>query len=318
LVILKFQHSFFLLSNQINCQVFILENIYFMSNLRSIEQIMVPPPPHWVGNAFMVHNFFPGKLDMKRMSPFFLLDYGAKIEFPPSDIPRGVGVHPHRGFETVTIAYHGKVAHHDSAGNSGVIDEGDVQWMTAASGVLHKEYQDEVWSKKGGLVQMAQIWVNLPAKFKMSNPKYQSLKHSDFNRFTSPDEKAEVEVIAGNYNGTLGIASTFTPIEMYNVHLKSGAEVEFAFPRHYNTGFLVIEGNVRVNDKEAPTDHFVLFANDGTDIRLSSTGNAIVLILSGEPIHEPIVSYGPFVMNTKQEILEAYDDLDKGKFGYLE
>jgi len=279
---------------------------------------MVPPPPHWVGNAFMVHNFFPGKLDMKRMSPFFLLDYGAKIEFPPSDIPRGVGVHPHRGFETVTIAYHGKVAHHDSAGNSGVIDEGDVQWMTAASGVLHKEYQDEVWSKKGGLVQMAQIWVNLPAKFKMSNPKYQSLKHSDFNRFTSPDEKAEVEVIAGNYNGTLGIASTFTPIEMYNVHLKSGAEVEFAFPRHYNTGFLVIEGNVRVNDKEAPTDHFVLFANDGTDIRLSSTGNAIVLILSGEPIHEPIVSYGPFVMNTKQEILEAYDDLDKGKFGYLE
>ena len=318
MVILKFQHSFFLLSNQINCQVFILENIYFMSNLRSIEQIMVPPPPHWVGNAFMVHNFFPGKLDMKRMSPFFLLDYGAKIEFPPSDIPRGVGVHPHRGFETVTIAYHGKVAHHDSAGNSGVIDEGDVQWMTAASGVLHKEYQDEVWSKKGGLVQMAQIWVNLPAKFKMSNPKYQSLKHSDFNRFTSPDEKAEVEVIAGNYNGTLGIASTFTPIEMYNVHLKSGAEVEFAFPRHYNTGFLVIEGNVMVNDKEAPTDHFVLFANDGTDIRLSSTGNAIVLILSGEPIHEPIESYGPFVMNTKQEILEAYDDLDKGKFGYLE
>ena len=279
---------------------------------------MVPPPPHWVGNAFMVHNFFPGKLDMKRMSPFFLLDYGAKIEFPPSDIPRGVGVHPHRGFETVTIAYHGKVAHHDSAGNSGVIDEGDVQWMTAASGVLHKEYQDEVWSKKGGLVQMAQIWVNLPAKFKMSNPKYQSLKHSDFNRFTSPDEKAEVEVIAGNYNGTLGIASTFTPIEMYNVHLKSGAEVEFAFPRHYNTGFLVIEGNVRVNDKEAPTDHFVLFANDGTDIRLTTTENAIVLILSGEPIHEPIESYGPFLMNTKQEILEAYDDLDKGKFGYLE
>jgi len=305
-------------SNQINCQVFIQENIYFMSNLRSIEQIIVPPPPHWVGNAFMVHNFFPGKLDMKRMSPFFLLDYGAKIEFPPSDIPRGVGVHPHRGFETVTIAYHGKVAHHDSAGNSGVIDEGDVQWMTAASGVLHKEYQDEAWSKKGGLVQMAQIWVNLPAKFKMSNPKYQSLKHSDFNRFTSPDEKAEVEVIAGNYNGTLGIASTFTPIEMYNAHLKNGAELLFSFPLLYNTGFLVIEGNVRVNDNVAPTDHFVLFANDGTDIRLTTTENAIVLILSGEPIHEPIMSYGPFVMNTKQEILEAYDDLDKGKFGYLE
>ena len=289
-----------------------------MSNLRSIEQIMAPPPPHWVGNAFMVHNFFPGKLDMKRMSPFFLLDYGAKMEFPPSDTPRGVGVHPHRGFETVTIAYHGKVAHNDSADNSGVIEEGDVQWMTAASGVLHKEYQEEGWSKKGGLVQMAQIWVNLPAKYKMSNPKYQSLKHSDFNRFTSPDQKAEVEVIAGNYNGTLGIASTFTPIEMYNVHLKSGAEVVFSFPRLYNTGFLVIEGNVMVNDKSAPTDHFVLFANDGTDIWLTSTENAIVLVLSGEPIHEPIESYGPFVMNTKQEILEAFDDLDKGKFGHLE
>jgi len=165
---------------------------------------------------------------------------------------------------------------------------------------------------------MAQIWVNLPTKFKMSNPKYQSLKHSDFNRFTSPDRKAVVEVIAGNYNGTLGIASTFTPIEMYNVHLKSGAEVLFSLPRLYNTGFLVIEGNVRVNDQAAPTDHFVLFANDGTDIRLTSAENAIVLVLSGEPIHEPIESYGPFVMNTKQEILEAFDDLDKGKFGHLE
>jgi quercetin 2,3-dioxygenase len=289
-----------------------------MSNLRSIEQIMAPPAPHWVGDAFRVHNFFPGNLDLKRMSPFFLLDYGAKIEFPPSDTPRGVGVHPHRGFETVTIAYHGKVAHHDSAGHRGVIGEGDVQWMTAASGILHKEYHEEAWSKKGGMAQMAQIWVNLPAKDKMSNPKYQSLKQDDFKRFTSPGQQSEVEVIAGNYNGTLGIAKTFTPIEMYNAYVKSGEEVLFSFPKHYNTAFLVIEGSVTVNESAVPADYFVLFANDGTDIRLTATENAIVLVLSGEPIHEPIVSYGPFVMNTKQEILQAYDDLNAGKFGYLE
>jgi len=289
-----------------------------MNKLRSIEQIMAPPAPHWVGNAFRVHNFFPGSLDLKRMSPFFLLDYGAKIEFPPSEIPRGVGVHPHRGFETVTIAYHGKVAHHDSAGHSGVIGEGDVQWMTAASGILHKEYHEEGWSKVGGLAQMAQLWVNLPAKFKMSPPKYQPLKKADFGRYLYPDQHAEVEVIAGNYRDIQGIASTFTPIEMYNVYLKKDADVLFSFPQNYNTGFLVIEGTVIVNDKTVPPDHFVLFANDGTDITLKSTEDAVVLVLSGEPIQEPIVSYGPFVMNTKQEILQAYEDLDKGKFGYLE
>ena len=289
-----------------------------MKTLRSIEQIIAPPAPHWVGNAFKVHNFFPGQLEMKRMSPFFLLDYGAKIEFPPAEKPRGVGVHPHRGFETVTIAYHGKVAHHDSAGNSGVIDEGDVQWMTAASGVLHKEYQEEAWSKKGGLVQMVQIWVNLPAKDKMSAPHYQALKHGDFGRHIFPDQNAEVEVIAGNYNGIQGIASTFTPIEMYNVRLKSGGDVPFSFLQNHNTGLLVIEGNVFVQGKAVPTDHFVLFKNDGTDFQLTSTENAIVLVLSGEPINEPIESYGPFVMNTKEEILEAFDDLNNGKFGHLE
>ena len=304
--------------NQISFQLFTVKILNTMANLKSIEQIIAPPAPHWVGNAFRVHNFFPGVLEMKRMSPFFLLDYGAKIEFPPSEIPRGVGVHPHRGFETVTIAYHGKVAHHDSAGYSGVIGEGDVQWMTAASGVLHKEYQEEAWSKKGGVVQMAQIWVNLPAKYKMNAPHYQALKHSDFNRYDFPDHKAGVEVIAGNYNGVKGIASTFTPIEMYNVYLKGGAEVPFSFPKEYNTGILVIEGNVILNDKPVPTDHFALFGNDGTDMLLKSNEDAIVLVLSGEPINEPIVSYGPFVMNTKQEILDAYDDLNNGKFGYLE
>ncbi len=279
---------------------------------------MSPPPPHWVGNAFRVHNFIPGNLDLKRMSPFFLMDYGAKIEFPPSETPRGVGVHPHRGFETVTIAYHGKVAHHDSAGNSGVIDEGDVQWMTAASGVLHKEYQEEEWSKKGGLAQMVQLWVNLPAKYKMDPPKYQSIKQAEFGKRILPDNQGFIEVIAGNYNGTKGPATSFTPVEMYNARLKKDAKVLFSFPEKYNTCFLIIEGIADINGQTVPADHLALFKNDGTDIELESTNDAIVLILSGEPINEPIASSGPFVMNTKQEILDAYQDLNEGKFGFLE
>jgi len=291
-----------------------------MNKQRSIEQIIPPPPAHMVGDGFRVHNFFPssGSMNIQRMSPFFLLDYGAKIEFPPSDTPRGVGVHPHRGFETVTIAYKGRVAHHDSAGNAGVIGEGDVQWMTAASGILHKEYHESEWSKLGGEFQMVQLWVNLPAKFKMSKPKYQPIRREEFGKVVLPDGKGVIEIIAGNFNKTTGPATSFTPIEMYNARLKKGAKVHFSLPQNYNTGFVIIEGAVTVNEKPAATDHFVLFANDGTDIYVEATENAIVLILSGEPIHEPIVPYGPFVMNSKQEIVDAYDDWNSGKFGVLE
>lgn len=291
-----------------------------MSKLRSIEQIITPPAPHMVGDGFRVHNFFPSSrtIGIQRMSPFFLMDYGSKIEFPPTNTPRGVGVHPHRGFETVTIAYHGKVAHHDSAGNSGVIGEGDVQWMTAAAGILHKEYHEKEWSKKGGLFQMVQLWVNLPARFKMSSPKYQPIKREELGKFILPNNAGVVEVIAGNYNGTKGAASTFTPIEMYNVRAKVGAGIYFSLPQNYNTGCMVIEGKVELNDEVVPFDHFVLFANDGTDIKLKATEDAVVLILSGEPINEPIVPYGPFLMNTKQEIIQAYEDLNNGKFGVLE
>jgi len=291
-----------------------------MNKQRSIEQIIPPPPAHMVGDGFRVHNFFPssGSMNIQRMSPFFLLDYGAKIEFPPSDTPRGVGVHPHRGFETVTIAYKGRVAHHDSAGNAGVIGEGDVQWMTAASGILHKEYHEAEWSKLGGEFQMVQLWVNLPAKFKMSKPKYQPIRREEFGQVVLPDGKGVIEIIAGNFNNTNGPATSFTPIEMYNARLKKGAKVHFSLPQNYNTGFVIIEGAVTINEKTAATDHFVLFANDGTDIYVEATENAIVLILSGEPIHEPIVPYGPFVMNSKQEIVDAYDDWNSGKFGVLE
>jgi redox-sensitive bicupin YhaK (pirin superfamily) len=291
-----------------------------MNKYKSIEQVISPPAPHMVGDGFRVHNFFPGSktVGLQRMSPFFLMDYGSKIEFSGTNTPRGVGVHPHRGFETVTIVYHGKVAHHDSAGNSGVIGEGDVQWMTAASGILHKEYHEKEWSKNGGLFQMVQLWVNLPAKYKMSKPKYQPIEGERFGRFLLPGNQGLVEVIAGNFNGAKGPANTFTPIEMYNVKVKKGANVIFSFPEYFNTGFLIIEGNVILNNKEVNTNNFALFANNGTDIIVEANEDSVILVLSGEPIDESIVPYGPFLMNTKEEIMQAYEDLNKGKFGYLE
>jgi len=291
-----------------------------MNKLRTIERIIPPPPAHMVGDGFRVHNFFPGNglMSLQRMSPFFLLDYGAKVEYPPTDTPRGVGVHPHRGFETVTIAYKGKVAHHDSIGNAGIIGEGDVQWMTAASGVLHKEYHEKEWSKQGGEFQMVQLWVNLPARFKMNPPKYQPLRREEFGKVILPNGNGFIEVVAGNFKATKGPATSFTPIEMYNARLKKGAKVHFSFPENYNTGFMIIDGTVTVNEQIVKTDQFVLFANDGTDIHMEASNDAIVLILSGEPIQEEIVPYGPFVMNSKQEIVNAYDDWNNGKFGILE
>jgi redox-sensitive bicupin YhaK (pirin superfamily) len=254
---------------------------------------------------------------MERMSPFIMMDYGAKFYFPPSDTPRGVGVHPHRGFETVTIAYKGRVAHHDSAGGGGIIGEGDVQWMTAASGVLHKEYHEEEFSKSGGDFQMVQLWVNLPAKDKMLAPKYQAISNKQIPRV--PVHLGEVEVIAGSYQTARGAASTFTPVNLLNAKLSSGGKASFDFPAEYNTALVVIDGEIRVNGIElAPENHFVLFDTDGTQFEIEATEESVVLILSGEPINEPIASHGPFVMNSRQEIMQAFEDFENGKFGNLE
>ncbi len=281
---------------------------------------MAPPPPHMVGDGFRVHSFFPGEggIDKKRMSPFFLMDYNSKVEFTPRMAPRGVGVHPHRGFETVTIAYHGRIAHHDSYGNSGVIGEGDVQWMTAASGLLHKEYHEENFSRSGGLFQMVQLWVNLPAKYKMSQPKYQEITNKMMGRFSLPADKGVVEVIAGEFNGVKGPASTFTPMHVYNARLVKGAKLELNFPANYNTGILVVDGNANINGENVAVDHFVLFNNDGEGINIDTNDNAVLLILSGEPINEPIAQYGPFLMNKWEELEQAVADLSAGKFGVLE
>ncbi len=287
--------------------------------MKSIEAVIPPPPAHMVGDGFRVHNFFPNNLiGKKRMSPFFLLDYNAKVEFSPREEPRGVGVHPHRGFETVTIAYKGKVAHHDSAGNSGVIGEGDVQWMTAAAGLLHKEYHEKEFSRQGGIFQMVQLWVNLPAQYKMSPPKYQEITNAMMGRYTLPDDKGEVEVIAGELNEVRGAASTFTPMQVYNARLKKEAVLELDLPSFYNTGILVVEGSSKINDAEVPADHFVLFKNEGEQITITAGEDAVLLILSGEPIDEPIAQYGPFLMNTYDELDQAIRDVSLGKFGVLE
>jgi redox-sensitive bicupin YhaK (pirin superfamily) len=288
---------------------------------RSIEVVVSPPNPHYVGDGFRVHNFIPSgyHLDMQRMTPFIMMDYNSPFYFPPTDKPRGVGVHPHRGFETVTIAYKGKVAHHDSAGNSGVIGEGEVQWMTAASGILHKEFHETEFSKAGGDFQMVQLWVNLPAKDKMSKPKYQGITKDQIKKYQLADNAGVVEVIVGQYKDVTGAASTFTPVNLLNARLNKGGKAIFSFPKNYNTGLLVIEGSIKVNDTEAvEANNFVLFENDGEDFTVEATENAIVLVLSGEPINEPIAAHGPFVMNTRNEILQAMEDYNTGKFGYLE
>lgn len=287
---------------------------------KKIELVIPPRPAHFVGNGFRVHNFIPSgyRLDMKRMDPFIMLDYNSKFHFGATDTPRGVDVHPHRGFETVTIAYSGKVEHHDSAGGGGVIGEGDVQWMTAASGVLHKEFHETEWAKEGGIFQMVQLWVNLPAKYKMNQPKYQAIQNKDITK-VQVSENSLVEVIAGEYNGQSGTASTFSPIHMMNAKLRTGDKAIFSFPAHFNTCALVVEGSIIVNDNnKVPTDHLVLFENEGETFEIQASEDAIVLILSGKPLNEPIYAHGPFVMNTREEIIQAFDDFNKGKFGYLE
>jgi redox-sensitive bicupin YhaK (pirin superfamily) len=287
---------------------------------KSVELIMAPPSPHFVGDGFRVHTFIPSsyRIDMHRMNPFIMLDYNSKHYFEPSDTPRGVGVHPHRGFETVTIAYSGKVAHHDSAGGGGIIGEGDVQWMTAASGVLHKEYHEAEFARSGGWFQMVQLWVNLPAKFKMSAPKYQAISNAQMKRVPVQGE-GYVELIAGDFQAEKGPASTFSPVHISNAKLKAGDVADYSFPSHFNTAMIVVEGEVIINGTEqAPLNHFILMENNGEDFTISAAEDSVVLVLSGEPINEPIAAHGPFVMNTHQELVEAFNDFNNGKFGYLE
>ena len=290
--------------------------------VKEIELVIPPRNPHFVGDGFRVQNFIPSAygLDMQRMSPFIMLDYNAPFHFPATDTPRGVGVHPHRGFETVTLAYQGSVAHHDSGGNQGIIGPGGVQWMTAASGVLHKEYHEAEFAKKGGVFQMVQLWVNLPAAHKMSPPKYQGFSEKDIPTVHLDREMGHVKVVAGNYLGTPGAATTFTEVQLYNVHLNDQGKASFSFPAQNNTAVLVLSGNISIASHEETIEenHLVLFKNEGESFEITANQVTDLLVLSGSPINEPIAAQGPFVMNTQAEIAEAIRDFHTGGFGVLE
>lgn len=287
--------------------------------IKRVERIVPPPPRHWVGDGFNVHGFFPhGPLTGERMSPFFLLDYGSLTEFPPREEPFGVGPHPHRGFETVTIAYKGKVEHHDSRGGGGIIGEGDVQWMTAGSGLLHKEFHEQESNRQGGPFQMVQLWVNLPAKDKMTPPKYQAITNAEMGRVKLP-LGGDIEIIAGEVDGVKGPATTFTPVHLYNLKMKQGETVELSYPDGWTTALLAVEGSALLNgETKLPVNSLALFERDGETLRVAALEDGIFLLMSGEPINEPIAQYGPFVMNTQTEIAEAIDDYRQGKFGYLD
>ena len=285
---------------------------------REIVAVEEPPPGHWVGDGFPVRTLVSYDRDPAASSPFLLLDYAAPSEFPPSPQPRGVGEHPHRGFETVTIAYQGEVEHRDSAGNRGRIGPGDVQWMTAASGVLHEEFHGREFTKRGGVFEMAQVWVNLPAKHKMSKPRYQDILNSAIPEVALPSGAGSLRVIAGEALGAKGPARTFTPVEMWDLALKPGGSADLSMREGFTALLLVTRGPVEVNGAGPfPPEHLVRLDRRGTSFRVASKGEGRVLVLGGEPIPEPVAGQGPFVMNTRAEILEAVRDFQAGRFGEL-
>ncbi len=286
---------------------------------KKIEAILPKPMQYgMVGDGFRVYNYFPNGYRIREfISPFLMLDYNPTFDFGPSEQPRGVDVHPHKGFETVTIAYKGSVAHHDSKGNSGIIHPGDVQWMTAGAGILHKEYHEKEFSKKGGPFEMVQLWVNLPKKDKLVEPHYQAIEGKDMGQFKLEEGKGSVNIIAGNFNGIKGSANTYTEINLFDIRLQEAAAINFDVPAEHNCGILMIDGAAEINGKRTMQHEFVLFAREGENIDIKAIDNCTILLLSGIPILEPIAQYGPFVMNTKEELNIAFEEFNSGKFGVL-
>lgn len=287
---------------------------------RSVEKVFPRHnSPHMVGDGFRVYNLIPGVgITQERISPFLMLDFNPEIDFGPSNHIRGVGAHPHKGFETVTIAYKGSVAHHDSSGKRGVINSGDVQWMTAGAGILHKEYHEKGFSKKGGPFEMVQLWVNLPAKDKSVPAHYQAIAADKMGKVVLPGNAGIVNVIAGKFQHTEGPAKTYTSVNLFDIKLEKEGETILDIPASHNAALLVVNGNIEVNGEQAKEHNFVLFKNDGEEVTIKAMDKAVVLFMSGEPINEPIASYGPFVMNTQEEIMEAIKDFQKGKYGVLD
>jgi quercetin 2,3-dioxygenase len=286
--------------------------------MRKVLGVYMSPRPHWVGDGFPVRSMFSHASHGQHVSPFLLLDYAGPAEFPPADKPRGVGEHPHRGFETVTIVYQGEVEHRDSTGKGGVIGPGDVQWMTAASGILHEEFHSRAFTRKGGTLEMVQLWVNLPGKDKNVEPGYQTLLDRDIPVTALSDGAGRLRVIAGEYQGSRGPARTFTPINIWDLRLRRGSATSLSLPEGHTAGLVVLRGAILVNDTEIAREaQFILLDRTGGEVTLEVNSDAIVLILSGEPINEPVVMHGPFVMNTADQIRQAMVDLQSGRFGAI-
>ncbi|WP_028008054.1 pirin family protein [Solimonas flava] len=286
--------------------------------MKSILGVYASPARHWVGDGFPVRSLFSYRTHGAQLSPFLLLDHAGPAQFAPSEQRRGVGEHPHRGFETVTIVYEGEVEHRDSTGAGGTIGPGDVQWMTAGAGILHEEFHSEAFSRRGGTLEMVQLWVNLPAKDKMTRPGYQTLLARDIPSVALPDDAGRVRVIAGEYDGRRGPARTFSAIDVWDLRLNRDALVRLPVADGRTLALVVLHGTVEINGSEiARGGQLIVLDRDGSDVQIEANGEATVLLLSGEPLDEPIRGHGPFVMNTEAQIAEAIDDFNSGRFGRI-
>lgn len=287
--------------------------------MRQVASIQHAGRGHWVGDGFPVRTIFSHQEHGAAISPFLLLDYAGPADFPPSDQPRGVEQHPHKGFETVTIVYSGEVEHRDSTGGGGLIGPGDVQWMTAASGLVHEEMHGRDFTKRGGTLEMIQLWVNLPAKDKSSSPRYQSITADQIPTVPLPAGAGTVRVIAGTFDDRDGPAHTFTPINLWDVRLNAGHQAEIVLPEGHSALLLVLSGHIDLSTGETLHDAgLAVLAPTGGSIAVQNVAETKLLVLSGEPIHEPVVARGPFVMNTQAEIEQAYDDYRAGRMGRID
>ncbi len=285
--------------------------------MKKIHRVINNIPQHWVGDGFPVRSLF-SYAQGNEFDPFLLLDYAGPHEFGAADQKRGVDVHPHKGFETVTILYAGELAHRDSSGGSGTLAAGDVQWMTAGSGVVHEEFHSDDFTRQGGTLEMVQLWVNLPAKDKSHPPRYQDLRDDQFPRVTLDADAGEVRVIAGQLNGSHGPAQTFTPINLWDVQLNADRSTTINVPDGHVCVLVVQQGCVKVDDTTLDAVTMALLERDGSDLRIESQTASRVLMLSGQPIGEPVYGQGPFVMNTREEISQAIQDYQAGKMGTLD
>ena len=286
--------------------------------MKKVLGVYSAPRPHWVGDGFPVRSMFSYHSHEKQLSPFLLLDYAGPAEFAPTSQKRGVGQHPHRGFETVTIVYKGGVAHRDSTGQGGTIGPGDVQWMTAGAGILHEEFHSEAFAGTGGMFEMVQLWVNLRAKDKMATPGYQAILNEDIPALALDDNGGTARLIAGEFAGNRGPARTFSPMLVLDLRLTQGSLQKFDVPNGWTAALIVLHGTVQVNDNAIAREaQMVVLDTAGEHFSIEANNDAVVLLISGEPIDEPIVGHGPFVMNSQDEIVQAIDDFNSGRFGHI-